>query len=198
MSTDGTIPRPAAGEASAAHTGREGHPHRRLLLMRHAKAEQEAATDHARPLSRRGQRDAHAAGTVLGGRGDVPDLVLVSTAQRTRDTWDGVLAGLVDGLGERQPEAWFDRSLYDEGPRAVVELLGAVDEAVSSVLVIGHNPTISMVAVALSDGESDPVLEQTVASGLATSALACFDVPVAWSDVNAGRLRLTHVDKPRG
>jgi len=198
MSTDGTTPRPAAGEASAAHTGREGHPGRRLLLMRHAKAEQEAATDHARPLSRRGQRDAHAAGIVLGGRGDVPDLVLVSTAQRTRDTWDGVLGGLVDGLGERQPEAWFDRSLYDEGPRAVVELLGAVDEAVSSVLVIGHNPTISMVAAALSDGESDPVLEQTVAAGLATSALACFDVPVAWSDVNAGRLRLTHVDKPRG
>jgi hypothetical protein len=34
--------------------------------------------------------------------------------------------------------------------------------------------------------------------GLPTAALACFDVPVPWRDVNAGRLRLTDVDKPRG
>lgn len=198
MSTDGRYT--TGSSAGDDATDRAGRARRRLLLMRHAKAEQEAATDHDRRLSRRGRRDAHAAGVVLGGRGDVPDLVLVSSAQRTRDTWDGVRAGLVDELGggAREAEAWFDRSLYDEGPRAVVELLGAVEDTVSSVLVIGHNPTITMVAAALSDGEADPVLEQVVVGGLATAALACFDVPVAWPDVNAGRLRLTHVDKPRG
>ena len=188
MSTNGT-----------GSTHREPQDRRRLLLMRHAKAEHETATDHDRRLSPRGRRDARAAGVLLGERGDVPALVMVSTSQRTRDTWAGVLAGLVDGPGGGQePEAWFDRSLYDEGPRAVVELVGAVEDTVSSVLVVGHNPTISMVAAALSDGAADPALEQAVVKGLPTAAIACFDVPVPWRDVNAGQLRLTDVDKPRG
>jgi phosphohistidine phosphatase len=183
---------------STGSTDKEPHGPRRLLLMRHAKAEQEGETDHARRLSKRGRRDARAAGVLLGERGDVPALVLVSTSQRTRETWDAVLAGLTGGADEPAPEAWFDRALYDDGPRAVVELVGAVEDTVSSVLVIGHNPTISMVASALSDGTADPVLEQAVGDGLPTSGLACFDVVVPWPEVNAARLRLTHVDKPRG
>jgi len=187
VSTDGT---------GGTGNPRGEHAPRRLLLMRHAKARHEGETDHARPLSPRGRRDAHAAGVLLGQRGDVPGLVLVSTSQRTRDTWDGVREGLRDAA--ERAEAWFDRSLYDSGPRAVVELVGAVEADVSSVLVIGHNPTISIVAAAISDGQAEPSLENAVADGLATAALACFDVPVPWPDVNAGRLRLTHVDKPRG
>jgi phosphohistidine phosphatase len=169
---------------------------RRALLMRHAKAEHEAPTDHDRPLSERGRRDARAAGRLLAQRGDVPALVLVSTARRTRDTWDSLRAGLTDD--PETPEAWFDRALYDSGPKAVVELLGAVEADVRSVLVIGHNPAISVVAAALSDGQADPALEAAVSEGLATAALACFDVPVAWPDVNARTLRLTQVDVPRG
>jgi phosphohistidine phosphatase len=172
---------------------------RRLVLMRHAKAEQDAATDHARRLTDRGRRDAHAAGLLLAGRGDVPALVLVSTAQRTRDTWDAVRSGLEAGGGTAEhAEAWFDRALYDSGPKAVVELLAAVDATVPSVLVIGHNPTVSSVAAALSDGEADTHLEAAVAAGLKTSGLVGFDVPVEWDDVNARRLRVTHVDEPRG
>jgi phosphohistidine phosphatase len=176
---------------------------RRLVLMRHAKAEQDAASDHARRLSERGRRDAHAAGVRLAERGDLPALVLVSTAQRTRDTWEAVRAGLADGAGTargdaKEPEAWFDRALYDSGPKAVVELLAAVDSDVPSVLVIGHNPTVSTVAAALSDGEAESSLELAVGSGLSTSALVGFDVPVAWEDVNARRLRVAYVDVPRG
>jgi hypothetical protein len=53
---------------------------------------------------------------------------------------------------------------------------------------------MSVVAAAMSDGEAAPALEAAVAAGLRTAAVACFDVPVAWTDVNAGRLRLTHLD----
>lgn len=165
--------------------------------MRHAQAEQHASSDHARSLSERGRRDARAAGALLAERGDVPALVLVSTAQRARDTWEALRGGLQTGTADG-PDPWFDRALYDSGPRAVVELLGAVEASVRSVLVVGHNPTISVVAAALSDGDGDPVLEQAAADGLATAALACFDVPVDWEAVNARRLRLTHVDVPRG
>jgi phosphohistidine phosphatase len=170
----------------------------RLLLMRHAKAEQHAASDHARRLSDRGRRDARAAGGLLARRGDVPALVLVSTAQRTRDTWEAFRDGIAAAGVAAEPEAWFDRALYDAGPRAVVELVGAVEPDVGAVLVIGHNPTVSTVAAALSDGEGDVHAETAVAAGLRTAAVACFDVPVPWPDVNARRLRLTHVDVPRG
>jgi phosphohistidine phosphatase len=173
--------------------------HRRLVLMRHAKAEHESSTDESRRLSKRGRRDARAAGVLLTEHGDVPALVLVSTSQRTRDTWDAVLDGMrsaADGLQES--EAWFDRSLYDSGPPAVVELLCAVETTVPSVLVIGHNPTISVVASALSDGQADPALEEAVTEGMPTAGLACFDVPVDWVDLNAHVLRLTSVEVPRG
>jgi phosphohistidine phosphatase SixA len=66
------------------------------------------------------------------------------------------------------------------------------------VLVIGHDPAMSVVAGALSDGQAHPALEEAVADGLSTASLACFDVPVEWADVNARTLRLTHVDVPRG
>jgi phosphohistidine phosphatase len=174
----------------------------RLVLMRHAQAEPEAATDRARILSPRGRRDARAAGRLLAGRGDTPALALVSTAQRARDTWEAVRDGLdtLDTLDTMasEPEVWFDRALYDAGPRAVVELLGAVEPGVATVLVVGHNPTMSVVAAALSDGEAEGELEERVSAGLSTAACAAYDVPVAWEDVNARRLRLTHLDVPRG
>ncbi|MDQ4006570.1 MAG: histidine phosphatase family protein [Actinomycetota bacterium] len=168
----------------------------RLVLMRHARAEPEAAADHARRLSPHGRRDARVAGRLLAGRGDTPTLALVSTAQRARDTWEAVREGLDTTAAE--PEVWFDRALYDSGPRAVVELLGAVEAGVATVLVVGHNPTMSVVAAALSDGEAGGDLEERIAAGLSTAACAGYDVPVAWEDVNARRLRLTHLDVPRG
>ena len=47
---------------------------RTVVVVRHAKAEQEAATDHARPLTERGLADAKEAGRWLGERlGPRPD-----------------------------------------------------------------------------------------------------------------------------
>ena len=60
---------------------------RRLLLLRHAKSAWPDLADSERPLNDRGRRDAPAMGRWLRDKGYVPDLVLCSTAQRTRDTW---------------------------------------------------------------------------------------------------------------
>ncbi|MGH3385930.1 MAG: SixA phosphatase family protein [Nocardioidaceae bacterium] len=168
---------------------------RRLILMRHSKAEQEGATDHARSLSRRGRRDAAAAGRLLAGRGDLPALGLVSTAQRTRDTWEAVCVGLGS-----EPDVRFDRALYDQGPEAVLELLALVEPDCAAVLVIGHNPTLQVVAHSLADvseAGAEPAAEAALAEGLPTSALVAFDLSGAWSQVAAGSARLTQVDVPR-
>lgn len=170
-----------------------GHAVRRLTLMRHAKAVQVAETDQARPLAGRGRRDARAAGALLAARGEGPGLALVSPALRTRESWELVRAGL-----GADPQVWFDQTLYDGGGPALVELLAAVEPDVSSVIVVGHDPTMSVVGAAFSDGHADPAVESALSEGFKTAAVACFDVPVPWEDVNAGRLRLTSFDVPRG
>ena len=62
----------------------------RLILMRHAQAEASAPSggDEARPLSAAGRAEALLMGRALAERGLKPDLALVSTAVRTRQTWE--------------------------------------------------------------------------------------------------------------
>ena len=64
---------------------------RRLIVMRHAKAEPFAATDHGRRLTDRGRAGARDAGAFLRDAGPVPDYALVSSSTRTRETWDDLV-----------------------------------------------------------------------------------------------------------
>ena len=69
---------------------------RRLLLLRHAKAErsQPGGRDHDRVLAARGRADAKKLGAYLARHAFVPDRALVSTSARTRETWAQVAAGV--------------------------------------------------------------------------------------------------------
>ena len=60
---------------------------KRLTLIRHANAEQDAdVRDFERPLSRKGQSEALEMARRFQERGLVPDLILASAATRTRET----------------------------------------------------------------------------------------------------------------
>src|ERR1700709_2272329 len=65
---------------------------RQLLLLRHAKSswEEKELPDHERPLNPRGRRAAVAMREAMEGLGLAPDLVLVSTAARTRQTLEAL------------------------------------------------------------------------------------------------------------
>ncbi|MBK6580418.1 MAG: histidine phosphatase family protein [Sandaracinaceae bacterium] len=65
---------------------------RRLLLTRHAKSDwsTEAPDDHARPLNKRGRRDAPRVGALVQSLGWRPELVLCSSAQRALETLSGL------------------------------------------------------------------------------------------------------------
>jgi phosphohistidine phosphatase len=162
---------------------------RALWLLRHAKAVVDPPAgggDHERPLSAKGRRDADALGRRLGddadrfGLGAFPELVLCSTATRTRQTAERVLADL-----RRPPPVEYRRAIYEASPGDVVEQLHALDDAVGSVMVVGHNPTIEVLA---------STLERTPKRGrppraLPTCALAVFQFDVAWADVALGSAR---------
>ena len=93
---------------------------RRLLLLRHAKSSwaEPGASDHERPLNRRGQEAAPRIGAYLGRHKLIPDIVLCSSAQRTRETW-----ALVAGEFKAAPSVAYVDRLYDATWRAVLDVV---------------------------------------------------------------------------
>ena len=145
--------------------------------MRHAKAEQDGPTDFERRLSERGHRDAVEAGQWLSAQGVAPEQALVSAAVRTQMTWES----LVEGAGwDLEPD--LERSLYTAGTEAVMDLLREVDPGISSVLVVGHNPTMASLATVLDDGDEDAGIE--LALDYPTSAVAVFAYDGRWDELD--------------
>lgn len=116
---------------------------RRLVLVRHAKAESgEEGADHDRRLTSRGEREAEATAGWLGGQVGSVDHVWVSSARRALQTWEA-LQRVLPAAGE----VVVDRALYLAGGRDVLEHLASKDHAVS--VLVGHNPTMEQVVMAL-------------------------------------------------
>jgi phosphohistidine phosphatase len=166
---------------------------RRLVVMRHAKAEQGGPTDFERPLAERGHRDAAEAGRWLAAQGFEPDHALVSAALRTRETWDSLASG---GGWDLAPD--LDRGLYTAEPATAVDLISMVGDDVQALVVVGHNPTMAYLAQLLGDGEGDPEAEGELLSGFPTSATAVFEHDGAWADLAEGSARLVGYHVGRG
>ena len=166
---------------------------RRLVVMRHAKAEQDGPTDFERPLADRGRRDAAAAGSWLAEQGLAPDHALVSAARRTQETW----AALASGAGwELEPE--LDRGLYAAGPESAIDIIRLTSDDVSSLVVVGHNPTMAYLAQLLDDGSGDVAAAAAMAGDFPTSAVAVFSYDGSWADLGQGSAGLVAYHVGRG
>jgi phosphohistidine phosphatase len=119
-----------------------------LILLRHAKAApiQTNQQDQDRPLAARGQRDAPNIGAWIAAQDLKPDFVLVSTAARTRQTWQLVAPCLDD-----TPTVEERDDLYLASPEHLLSAINAVAAKKKSVLVIGHNPGLEMLAALLTN-----------------------------------------------
>jgi phosphohistidine phosphatase len=161
--------------------------------MRHAKAEPGGETDAVRELAQRGWNDALAAGRWLAGSGITPDAALVSSARRTRSTWLAVAEG-----GSFEADATYSDSLYTAGPETALDLVRETDDAVTSLLVIGHNPTMAYLAQLLDDGTGDEDAAREMAVGFPPCALAWFEVEGGWDDLDLASARLVGFHARRG
>ena len=118
---------------------------RRLILLRHAKTEARAASgrDSDRALTPRGLTDAGLVARHLAQMGVAPDVVLVSTALRARQTWD--CAAPLFPAARMEACA----NLYNAAPEDVA---GEIARATGDVvMVIGHNPSLQELAYSLLD-----------------------------------------------
>jgi phosphohistidine phosphatase len=158
---------------------------RLLVIMRHGKAEAFAAEDHRRRLTERGAREVYAAGQWLLAQDLVPTHAFVSSAVRTQDTWQGLVAATGASC-----EPVVDDAIYSAGPETVVDILRGAPEDAEVVLYVGHNPTAASLAHLLDDGDPDPEAFRGLTTGLPTSALAVLDVHVPWAELDTGSARL--------
>lgn len=142
---------------------------RRLYLLRHAKSswEDPALSDHERPLAPRGHRACELISDYIAAEEICPDVVICSTAVRTRQTLEAVAAGFAEA-----PAIWNDGRVYGAGAD---ELLGVVQELpddFGSAMLVGHNPGMHWLAESLaSEGERLADLRRKFPTGaLATLA----------------------------
>jgi phosphohistidine phosphatase len=165
-----------------------------LVLLRHAKSDYpDGVDDHERPLAPRGIREAGLAGEWLRTHLPPVDAVLCSTATRTRQT--------LERTGVDAPVHYADR-LYDATPGTVIDEINQVarrfDHPVGTLLVIGHEPAMSHVALGLAAVEhSDRKAADGIATKFPTSAIAVLRTEPPWDRLALGGAALVTFHVPR-
>jgi phosphohistidine phosphatase len=151
-----------------------------LLAVRHGKSKwtEEGVSDHDRSLTKRGKRESRRIGRELARRGLIPDVIVSSTAKRARRT-----AKLIAKGCDCDREAYLQPGLYGGGLMEHLMTLRNLPDAVQVAMVVGHNPLLEDLTLALTD---EPVT-------LLTATVACVDLPiVSWQEASLeplGRLR---------
>ncbi|MDZ5649705.1 histidine phosphatase family protein [Nitrospirillum sp. BR 11828] len=170
-----------------------------LFLLRHMKSswDDDSVPDHERPLSARGERAlATMADYFRHRKGGTPrpDLILCSTAVRTRAT----LAGLLP-LWREPPPLCVDRAFYMASAPALADRLRALPDPTATVLLIGHNPGLEELALSLAGAEADPALRTRIMEKYPTGGLARLEFALdRWADLAPGRGHLAEFATPRG
>jgi phosphohistidine phosphatase len=165
---------------------------RTLYVLRHAKSswDDETLRDHDRPLAPRGMRVAPLIADHMRAETIVPDVVLCSTARRTRET--------LELLGDAIPvdcDVRFEAELYGATADAIVTRLRALPDTAERAMVIGHNPGLQRLAWLLA--RSGPMLSQ-LGRKFPTAALATLDVAIdRWPDLARDCARLDAFVRPR-
>jgi len=184
---------------------------RRLILLRHAKSDWPDVPDRDRPLAKRGRRDAPRIGRWLHEHGYQPDVVVVSAAARTRQTWD-LVAPQLGG----SPAVRFEPRAYAASALTLLYLAQELPERYRTALLIGHNPGLSELATSLaapSGLAAAPAASHAPAASsapvgapagnglrrgisLPTAAVAIFEFPGDWPTLTPGHARLISLTTP--
>lgn len=167
---------------------------RTLVLIRHAKAvHPDDRDDHGRALADQGRRDAPVIGRWLRDQDVSVQVAVVSGARRTVETYRLLAAELP---GAPSPEVTDD--VYYASAGDLLEIVRGLPAEAESVVVVGHNPGIGMLANALDDGESVVQGTERMRAGFPTSSVAVFSVDGEWAAVDPGDARLVGYTVARG
>jgi phosphohistidine phosphatase len=167
---------------------------RRLMLLRHAKAEKGApgARDYDRVLMPRGVEDARQLGAYMAHHGLVPDQVIASGAARVQETWTGVATAFAP-----PPAARSEDRLYNADAGHILKVVQETAPTVHTLLVIGHNPglhDLGRLLIASGDVEA----RERLGENLPTAGLLVIDIALDdWRRLHPHCGRLDRFISPR-
>jgi phosphohistidine phosphatase len=160
---------------------------KRLYLIRHAKSSWKEAmvTDFERPLNKRGKRDAPLMAKRLKSYQIQPDLLISSPAKRAAKTAK-IIAEEIDFPRKR---IVYDESIYEAGVSSLVHVIRHLENSVNHVMLVGHNPGLTMVA---------NFLTNTVIENIPTCGIVCVEFPTdCWEEIEAGNGTIVFFDYPK-
>lgn len=156
-----------------------------LVLVRHSKAAHDAPTDLERPLTSKGRALADKLARTMRSRLGHLDLLLTSPAARARQTARPVQERLEPADVRVEP------GIYHEGPTGVLELIVSAPPSASTIMVVGHEPTISILAGWLHDADDD--LAAQAFFGIPTATALVLQVPGPWAELGPEGAHLTEI-----
>ena len=165
---------------------------KQLYLVRHAKSDWNAqySRDFSRPLSRRGLKDAKRMGKKLAELNWLPQKILCSTAERTQQTCDI----LCRYAGINTQSIVNDIALYEANITTLISLIALTPESAKSLMLIGHNPSMEMLLLALCQHQ---VSAQANGKVMTTGNIAKLNLPIPWRDLQAGSADLVSLLRPK-
>lgn len=138
--------------------------------MRHAKAEPfNDKGDHDREITDKGEKQAKIVAKGLVGMKLLPDRVACSGAVRARQTLERMLKVFGD-----HPKVEYRQALYDGGMQAVFDELANAKDKTRVLMVLGHEPTVSVSCQWLASSDSDMVKLDLLNLGMSTASVVVF------------------------
>ncbi|MBV9843334.1 MAG: histidine phosphatase family protein [Sphingomonadaceae bacterium] len=168
---------------------------KRLTLFRHAKSgwDEPVTRDFDRPLNAKGKRAAAVMGRHMREQGLRFDRIVASPAVRVVETLDAMF----EGYGKRLAPVW-DRRIYLASAATLLEVVQDTPEEVESLLLVGHNPGLEDLVLALVPDAADDVARIAVGEKYPTASLAEVDFCQGqWSDVGRQDAKLARFVRPR-
>ena len=167
------------------------HELRHIVVIRHAKSswDDPSVADHDRPLSKRGRNALPRLLDHIEGLELAPDLVLCSSSRRTRETLDGIRRAF-----GRKVRVETEAELYGASAEQLITRLRRLDDQVTTVALVGHNPGVAdlvdLLAVAPASGGA-------AIDTFPTAAVAVLSVAGPWTALQPGCASLESFWAPR-
>ena len=158
-----------------------------LFLTRHAKSSwnNPGLADIDRPLNERGKKAAPFMGKLIVDKGEKPELLISSPANRALSTAKAF--GEVMGLVEN--DIIVNRAIYSAGAQQLLELVQNQDDLHKSIVLFGHNPTFTSFVNMLTGSN----IMNVVTCGVVRIN---FEYS-SWIDIDFGSGRLVYYEYPK-
>ncbi|MDK9693045.1 MAG: histidine phosphatase family protein [Sulfurimonas sp.] len=158
---------------------------KKLYIIRHAKSswKDEALNDFDRPLNKRGKQNAPFMGKRVKERGITPDIIVSSPAMRAKTT-----AKMIAKEVNYSKDILFNQDIYESSPSRLHEILTNIDNNCGILFLVGHNPSLNMLA-----GYYVDFSQNIPTCGVVEIEFDCDK----WADISAKNAKFISFDYPK-